>query len=341
MNTIEQLKEIGATFHISAAGGGTITISNICSVSGRSSVILGANFINDMDMFNKYIHVDSWSKYASYESAKELSVSSQEFGKNGNRHFGIGIACSLAANNEREGRVNLANIVITGYNFEISKSIKFNYVDGFTDDRRHTQECDILRHTEEMIKLAYLIIVTGCVLVPTEYTIKYIPSAFIVESSVNIYPGSFNPIHEAHREIKKLSEEITGNKTYLEISIKNFDKKTINLDEVNSRLDKIGECVILSYNRTFVSKYDWLVKNYPNLTHINFVCGVDTWDRIPDEDRKYFGSKGNVKFLVFGRHCKWMSDEEHKKHENILIFHSSLIDYDNKISSSQIRNETR
>ena len=50
------------------------------------------------------------------------------------------------------------------------------FVGGFTDDRRHAQERDILRHTEEMIKLAYLIIVSGCILVPTEYEIKYIPT---------------------------------------------------------------------------------------------------------------------------------------------------------------------
>ena len=157
----------------------------------------------------------------------------------------------------------------------------------------------------------------------------------IYRRSVNVYPGSFNPIHDGHTEIKQISESITGNKTYLEISIKNFDKKTINFADVNDRIAKIGEDVILSYNKTFVEKYEWLIKNYQNLKHINFVCGIDTWDRIS----KYFNNKDNVKFLVFGRNCKWISDEEHKKYDRIIVLHHSLIDYDNKISSSQIRNQ--
>lgn len=337
MNTIEKLKEIGATFHISAAGGGTITISNICSASGRSSVILGASFINDMDMFNKYIHVDSWSKYASYESAKELSVISQEFGKNGNRHFGIGIACSLAANNEREGRVNLANIVITGYNFEISKSIKFNYVGGFTDDRRHAQEHDILRHTEEMIGIAYEFI-RGNVPQFGGYMVKFLKQTKITEDSITIYPGSFNPIHDAHRYLKILSETLTSTKTIYEISIVNFDKKRINFEELNKRIELIGDDILVSYDKTFVEKYNNLIKNYPHLKRINFVCGIDTWDRIDKLDISKLSDTGKVKFIVFGRNGKWLDSYlDLTVFGDILYQDEKLRNYNNPLSSSQIK----
>lgn len=345
MDTISKLKEIGATVYLSTAGGGAAAITDLCSPPGRSSVILGATFINDTDLFKKYIGVQEWSKYASYESAKALSVVSQEVGKNGLKHIGIGIASSLATNNERVGRVNVTNIVATGFNFEVSFTQEFKRVDGqMTERERYNQENQIQIHLNRVIELCYEILnVNDDILMVYSrggdgYHVKILEQANIVENSINVYPGSFNPMHDGHLFLKETSEKITGNKTYLEISLLNFEKKRIDLNELTDRVGKIGQDILFSYDKTFVEKYQGLIKKYPHLKQINFVCGLDTWERIDRKDLEYFKTVGNVKFVVFARDKRWVDIWECQDFKSILYFDKILQEYDNPISSKQLRN---
>lgn len=356
MDTIGKLKEIGATVYLSTAGGGAAAITDLCSPPGRSSVILGATFINDTDLFKKYIGVQEWSKYASYESAKALSVASQEVGKNGLKHIGIGIASSLATNNERVGRLNLTNIVATGFNFEVSVSHDFKDimedVNIDTNEKRKLQENRIADLLNWVLEITYRIIkdkykgdidkidtvVRFSKEIIFEAKIKNVDQHNIVEDSITIYPGSFNPIHDAHRDLKVLSETLTSTKTVFEISLVNFEKKRIDFDELNKRIQLIREDVIVSYDKTFVEKYNSLVKNYPHLRQINFVCGIDTWDRIDKSDIAKLRDTGKVKFLVFGRNGKWLDN-----YADLVVFgevlhqDERLKNYNNPLSSSKIR----
>ncbi len=351
MDTIKNLKDIGATIYISTAGGGAAAITDLCSPPGRSSVILGATFINDTNLFNKYIGVETWSKYASQESARALSIVSQGVGKNGLKHIGIGIASSLATNNERVGRVNVTNIVATGYNFEIGYTHTFEN-ETFENEKpdvmekRTYQEVRISDFLDIIIECVAEIILNGFSKVETiinEYEgfkgfyIKKINQATIESDSINVYPGSFNPIHEGHLTLKKLSEEITGNKTLLEISLVNFEKKRIDLNELSERVKEIGDSVLVSYDKTFVEKYNGLIQRYPNLKQINFVCGMDTWERISWADRCFLQLTKKVKFIVFARNGQWISQDDLYRHDEMLELDERVKSYNNDISSSKIR----
>jgi len=346
MDTIGKLKELGATIYLSTAGGGAAAITDLCSPPGRSSVILGATFINDTNLFNKYIGVETWSKYASQESARALSIVSQEAGKNGLKHIGIGIASSLATNNERVGRVNLTNIVATGFNFEVSFTQEFGRVEGQMPEReRYNQEDQIRIYLNKLIDICYEILKgnNDILMVYLKggdgYKVKYLNQSKIAEDTITIYPGSFNPIHDAHRDLKVLSETLTSAKTVFEISLVNFEKKRIDFDELNKRIQLIGDDVIVSYDKTFVEKYNSLVKNYPHLKQINFVCGIDTWDRISDSDKLFFYSTKDVKFIVFARSGEWINRDEITYMNEMLFVDNRLKHYNNPMSSSQIRKE--
>jgi nicotinic acid mononucleotide adenylyltransferase len=344
MNTFQNLKDIGATIHLSFAGGGSLALTDVCSPAGRSSVIMGANFINDMSLFNKHIGVETWSKYASYESAKALSVASQEIGNNRLKHVGIGIACSLATVNERVGRVNVVNIVATGYDFEIKYTQEFKRIEGMIADReRYEQEDQIRIHLNRIIELIYVSLSGNkdVLLVYSHggsgYVVKQINQPKIESDSIGVYAGSFNPIHNGHRELKKISETLIGTTAYFEISLLNFEKNRIEIEHVNHRMREIGEHTLISYDKTFVEKYNGLKKNYPHLKQIYFICGIDTWNRISYEDKNFFSTCLDVKFVVFGRNGEWIPQKELDFYWKILFTDDVLKNYNNPISSSQLR----
>lgn len=349
---IEDLKTTGTTIHISAAGGGTLAFSDLCAMPGRSSIILGCNFVNDMKLFDQYVGVDSWSKYSSIESAKKLSTISQKRGNYGKNHVGIGIACSLATYNERVGRKNAVNVVATGFDFEISISHEFkeqaaeNETQYQSVVRRVDQETTIAQIVKDIISVANEIVKGNRDMLTVQnlnngfqFVVKCIDHKKIEAESINVYPGSFNPIHDGHRFLKEKSEQITGNKTFLELSLLNFDKASINFDEFIKRAGQIGEDVILTYKRTFVEKYNFIKEINPLVKKINFVCGIDTWFRISTEDKKFFLTKGDVKFIVFGRNRMWIPIEDCFDYKDIIVFNDEIRDYDNPISSSKLRGE--
>lgn len=127
-----------------------------------------------------------------------------------------------------------------------------------------------------------------------------------VPAGVYIIPGSFNPQHDGHRELARLTSEQDPWKTTLvdfEISIQNVDKPSLDLIEIETRLRSFkGNCrVWLTNAPTFAQK----AVVFPGAI---FVVGYDTAVRICDA--KYAGPVNTVcdifrqshnRFLVFGR----------------------------------------
>lgn len=112
-----------------------------------------------------------------------------------------------------------------------------------------------------------------------------------------IFPGSFNPIHEGHIGMVKEVYQRTGNKVYLEISIKNVDKPTIDYIDIDNRINNILSVtdegfiqalggIIISNTALFFDKI-WM---YPFKG--TYIVGSDTVNRL--FDRKY----GNVPAFI-------------------------------------------
>lgn len=121
-----------------------------------------------------------------------------------------------------------------------------------------------------------------------------------------IFPGAFNPRHEAHRRMAQIAAELMRLPVEYEISILNVDKPPLDYIELEQRVAQFAadERVWLTRAATFVEK---AAKFAP----ATFIVGADTIARIADA--RYYGGEpacraardclanSGCRFLVFGR----------------------------------------
>ena len=122
-----------------------------------------------------------------------------------------------------------------------------------------------------------------------------------------IFPGAFNPLHDGHRGMAEIAEELLGRPVEFEISILNPDKPPLDYYEMKRCTEQFGpeRAVWLTRAPTFVEK----ARLFPGAT---FVVGTDTVRRIAEP--RYYGDDeaacraalGRIAargchFLVFGR----------------------------------------
>jgi len=128
-----------------------------------------------------------------------------------------------------------------------------------------------------------------------------------------IFPGSFNPIHKAHRQMLEIAQQRLGNRVALEIAVQNFDKPPVDYIDLEDRLATIetkipGQAVWLTQAKMFEEKADLFKETM-------FIVGADTLRRFADL-RFYQGSTHalhdvlrmiayhNCRFLVFARQSR-------------------------------------
>ncbi|MGB7346809.1 MAG: hypothetical protein WBD20_21485 [Pirellulaceae bacterium] len=122
-----------------------------------------------------------------------------------------------------------------------------------------------------------------------------------------LFPGSFNPVHEGHRQMASIASDLIGQPIHPEISIVNVDKDALDYDSLLHRMGEsrqLGNVVITRAAR-FVEK----AMLFQNAT---FVIGADTAIRL--DQTRYYEDSANLRdqaieniaslgttFLVFGR----------------------------------------
>ena len=96
-----------------------------------------------------------------------------------------------------------------------------------------------------------------------------------------IFPGSFDPLHDGHRLMARIAEEIAERPLAYELSIANVDKPPLDYQEIASRAAQFrGQPLWLTRAATFVEK----LAIFPSST---FVMGADTFVRLAEP--KYYG----------------------------------------------------
>jgi len=124
---------------------------------------------------------------------------------------------------------------------------------------------------------------------------------------IALLPGSFNPLHEGHKQLAQAAERILMRQVHFELTLDNADKPSIPLKEAQRRLEQfmgVGT-LIFSWSALFSKK----AAVFP---HSVFVIGADTATRLV-QPRFYGNSLKNMRasleairaaggrFLVAGR----------------------------------------
>lgn len=96
-----------------------------------------------------------------------------------------------------------------------------------------------------------------------------------------VFPGSFDPLHEGHRQMAVVAETIAGQPIDFELSVMNVDKPALDCREIQWRTAQFtGRSLWLTRAATFIEK----LAVFP---HGTFVMGADTYTRLADP--KYYG----------------------------------------------------
>ncbi|QDT13603.1 hypothetical protein [Planctomycetes bacterium K23_9] len=122
-----------------------------------------------------------------------------------------------------------------------------------------------------------------------------------------LFPGSFNPVHQGHRQMAAIASELFDRPVYPEISLVNVDKPDLDFESLGDRVRQtqpLGRVLVTRAPR-FIDK----AKLFPGST---FVIGADTAIRLDqpgyydnslssrDDAIDQLASLGST-FLVFGR----------------------------------------
>lgn len=121
-----------------------------------------------------------------------------------------------------------------------------------------------------------------------------------------ILPGSFNPLHDGHRQMLAISEQLTGLAGAYEITVRNADKPPLDFLSLHERQAQFADTPLWLTNAATYADKSLL---FPGVT---FALGVDTLARIAQvrfyDDREerlleamQTFAEQNVRFLVFGR----------------------------------------
>lgn len=315
-------------FVLYVTGGGSLAISDLLSVSGGSKTFLAANVPYSEQALAKLLSKPP-EQACSERTARQLAMAAWKeacalSGEKGPRIIGLGCTASLASNRPKRGdhRIHLAIQTAT---LTMTWSVTLQ-------KGRRTREAEERLAADAILNLLAFethVSTLKLGLLKSEQTFTHFcqlpanwhplldsaPYVMYHEGSPDpnehraplLFPGSFAPLHEGHREIAALAEKRTGKPVVFEIAARNVDKPPLDYIELTNRVEQFDDPtrVWLTTTPTFVEK----AKLFRLAT---FVVGIDTITRIADP--RYYGddaekcraaiksiADAGCRFLVYGR----------------------------------------
>lgn len=356
---IQSINKSPFKVYLAITGGGQTFIGDYMKVSGASNTIVGAIVPYSNYVFDKFVRGNNKGiPYASEAAARKLAVAAYnqclEAGVESKYAVGLSATCSLAKDDERVGRVH--KVHVAAHTRNLTYVINGEWVQGASREEEEFNVSQVL-----FWLLSRVTVDTHLVSLPVfdKLSIESINGSSVsdlLENPMNtrisfgfddtqailaLYPGSFNPIHKAHREIYELSKSILGAYPLLELSVDNADKGQLDAIEVRNRIrDMSPYPFVLTNAPTFVKKVEVFKAKFPD-KQLVFIVGADTWSRIWQPE--YAGDEetvsqcfhdNKVKFLIFGR-----GDWRKTVYSDLIITDERASNFNNPISSTELRNK--
>jgi nicotinic acid mononucleotide adenylyltransferase/nicotinamide mononucleotide (NMN) deamidase PncC len=301
---IESLERAGARIVIVSTGGGSAAISHIVSTPGASAVVLEAAIPYAREAVDRLLGGPQ-ETYCSSRAARRLAMAAWQRARVLNaapeQAVGIAVAASLRTRQPKRGehrvfvavqtlRATLVTSVVLekearsrGEEEELAAALLLECLASVSQDAAPAALLQgLLRRGEK---------------VSVERTAAPEPWQALLAGSRNavvaagteaaptgdqlIFPGSFDPLHDGHRLMVRIAEEIAERPLAYELSIANVDKPSLDYQEIESRASQFrGQPLWLTRAATFIEK----LAIFPSST---FVMGADTFVRLAEP--KYYG----------------------------------------------------
>lgn len=301
--------------YLAVAGGGSGVFGMLAEAGGASRSVLGGQWLYNPHSLHSFLGIrdpNRVPKIVSSEMARALAMRCYQEARRlaGSTADVAGIACtSAAATNdltkpERLGRAHVAYIAVqTKYTtsvctFELNAArrrdveetlVSLGILDQFCRTRGHNRNflhggnlTDVDKYSTSGIDIrkaewdnvadvmhntkSFVWMVRG-----KEFPFPSFPLA--------VFPGRYNPLHEAHRMARAYAEKRLGYPVLYEVSVTNVDKPPMDFIDVDRTIQQFSdESVIISSTPRFSEKS----RAYHGGTV--FVCGIDTFERVINRD---------------------------------------------------------
>lgn len=324
---IRALHSSAAVGVLHVTGGGSLILSDLLGVPGASGTILEATVPYAESAMRQLLgrHPD---QACSAATARALATHAYqrglELGAAEGVAFGLGVTASLATDRPKRG-AHRAHVALQTQN--ATRTFNLTLAKGSRDRAGEERVVADLAHRA----LAHLVQGLGAHLpqqgallhgdtLTEQHALASSNMRRLVGGSTDgharlpdpvgainaVFPGSFDPYHDGHRDMHAHAEAHLGTTVVLEVCVRNVDKPPLDYWSIARRRAQIGNLpLLLTTYPTFVEK----ARAFPGVT---FVVGVDTMARIVDP--KYYDARtGSLsqasqelaalgcRFLVYGR----------------------------------------
>jgi len=360
-------KKIG--LFLTVTGGGSKVFEMITAKGGSSAYFIGGNLPYDQTSVDLlYSRNSSPEKYTSLRTARGLAISGYEnhlhwLYRNSKiipaakgKVLSVAATATLGYEGQREGRVN--KICIAGYThqtcFEIEKNL---YGD------REAQELEAANSIYDFIMEVIsqdwdnlpMISKTssGVTYVNEKLVLKNNP---IKEDNVAIIPGSFNPMHPGHMELKRVTRQYMPDvkNVLFEMTTENLYKPPLCGLDIAERVMQIKDIdptneVFITHEAFMEMKAMAILEENPHIKKLTFVVGDDVFKRMLEyrDTKHWMENDERIRILVVPREYESIHDLPHIKnpmhhkyiHGASFILKRKQLLVEPGLSSTKIRNQ--
>ena len=302
---IQRLHSVTGMASIAIAGGGAQALAWLLTTAGASKTILEINSPYSRKSLSKFLGKDNppVNRETAVSMAKQSYQRAISLRSKNEPVVGIGCTASISSNKTKKGphRCHVAawnNNSVSVYSMSLIKGLRdrvdedrivsYLIVKALADSLGVPMTIpDELSNSDEQVEktLKTYDDPLDALLAQHIYSVLVDETHMKADENISgsILPGSFDPLHNGHKELAKSASLILKSDIFYELSISNVDKPPLSLEEIRCRIQQFsneGPVIITNADR-----FDKKADLFPGRT---FVIGIDTAQRLVNSS--YYGN---------------------------------------------------